>query len=103
MPPVLNAVATQNTYVTALTVTFTVPRKSFSLNVLNASIMYRLYYIQRGIDTRDGNREAYEHLLPPSFSRFSDPPAEGLPSDALFAGVEIRSAVAGAPALVTVI
>lgn len=106
MPAVLNSVATQPTYADALTVIFARPRKSFSLNVLNAQVMYQLRFKDpgRGISMADpGDWEATEHQLPPSFNRFADAEAEGLGPGAVFTGIRLRSVAVDAPAIVTVI
>lgn len=103
MPPVLNAVATQNAYTDALTVIFPQPRTAFSINVFNAAIGYRLLYVGAGTPSVAAYQvESQEHHLAPSLSTFQDPGAEGLPPGAKFAGVQVRSWVAGVPAVVSV-
>jgi hypothetical protein len=97
----LNNATTQDVYTDALTVQFSFARKAFSLNVATASIMYQV-----GVTSptgRDISWEAMEHRLDMSFNRFSDPSSEGFPDGSLFAGVRVRSAIAGQPGNVTVI
>lgn len=101
MPANLNAVSTQNTYVDALTVQFAFPRKSFAVNVFNASVMYQVAVY--GPAGREPSWETLEHQLAPSLSSFDDPPSEGFPPGSQYAGIRIRSAIAGTPAVVTVI
>lgn len=101
----LNAATTADAYTPANTVTFAAPRPMFSMNILNATIYYQLYYVPAGQDhTRDLEPDPTgEHQLPPSFNRFNDTHGEGLPPGSMFGGVRVRSAVPGTPAVVTVI
>jgi hypothetical protein len=96
----LNATSTQNTYVDALTVQFAFPRPAFSVNVFNAAIMYQVAVF--GPAGREANWEGGEHRLDPSLSTFDDPAGEGFPPGSKFAGIRIRSALSGVPAIVTV-
>src|SRR6266536_2653031 len=98
----LNNVATQDNYVEALTVIFSRPRPAFSLNVYNKAIAYTLAITYA--DMRPGTWvwDSTEHHLAPSLSQFEDAVKEGLPAGALFAGVRIRTFLAGAPATVSV-
>jgi hypothetical protein len=98
--PYLNNVATQNGYVDALTVQFSFARKAFAVNVFNAAIYYKV-----GVTAQSGRDivwESDEHFLAPSLSTFEDPTAEGFAEGVKFAGIKLRSAVAGTPARVTV-
>jgi hypothetical protein len=47
--------------------------------------------------------EALEHRLDPSLNSFNDVAHEGFPPGTQFAGIRIRSAVTGTPAIVTVL
>lgn len=99
----LNNVATQATYVDALTVVFGRPRGSFTLHVSNAGVMYKLGYIYDGqTNTQDVQWETGEHALVPSLNSFKDPVSEQLPPGTHFAGVQLRSTVSTAPATVSV-
>jgi hypothetical protein len=99
--PNLNAVSTQDTYVDALTVQFPFARGSFSLNVFNAAVMYQVGVF--GPAGRDVSWESLEHRMDPALSQFDDPSSEGFAPGAKFAGIRIRSALTGTPAVVTVI
>lgn len=96
----LNNAATQDNYVDALTVSFQRPRRSFTLNTFNNAIFYRLAIVSTSV--RDPAFEPNEHYLAPSNSNFTNAEEEGFPEDAQFAGVMVRSAVAGTPARITV-
>lgn len=96
----LNSVPTQNGYVTAVTAQFPIGRKGFSLQVYNASVMYRLIRFRPPNFYYDDDTE---HELAPVLASFTDPIKEGLQPGELFGGIAIRSAVAGSPAVVTVI
>ena len=96
--PNLNNVATQATYVDALTVLFPFARTSFSANAAGQAIYYRLAWVTEA-NGRDVQWEANEHYLLPSMSNFQDAQAEGLPAGALFKGIQIRS---GGPVAATV-
>lgn len=96
----LNNAATQDNYVDALTVAFGRPRLSFTLNTFNNAIFYKLAIVSTS--ARDPSYEPTEHYLAPSNSNFTSPQDEGFPDDAMFAGVMVRSAVAGVAGRVTV-
>lgn len=96
----INNVATQDTYVDALTVTFPLGRKGFALNVANAAVAYQLAYLMPG--DREVNWTTTDRSLLPAFSTFRDVQSEGLPSGSSFGGIRLRSFAAGLPARVTV-
>lgn len=96
----LNNVSTQNAYVDALTVYFPFGRTSFSLQVYNAAVFYRLVTWEAPSNYQS---DATEHFLAPVLAGFDDPEKEGLGIGQMFGGIMIRSAVAGVPAKVTVI
>lgn len=98
--PNLNNVATQNTFVDALTVIFPRGRPSFAVNVSNAGVYYTVAIISTS--AREPSWENLEHFLLPSLNTFRDPVAEGFPPGSPFSGIKFRSAVAGVPARVTV-
>lgn len=95
-----NNVPTQNGYTDLVTAQFPIGRTSFSVQVYNAGVMYKLlrfrppngYYL-----------DETEHFLAPVVGNFDDPKKEGLQSGELFGGIAFRSNFAGSPALVTVI
>jgi hypothetical protein len=97
----LNAVSTGDDYTDALTVVFPFARPAFSINVFNAAIMYQVGVL--GPAGREVTYEANEHRLDPSLSTFNNPTHEGFAPGSKFAGIRVRSAVAGASAIVTVI
>lgn len=98
----LNNVATQDNYVDALTVVFARPRPSFSMNVSNKSVYYRLAVVGTSVSSRDISWEMNEHQLVPSLNTFRNPESEGFAPDTRFIGVQVRSSAAGVPASVTV-
>lgn len=99
--PVLNNAATTDAYSEATTVVFPFPRSSFSMSVFNAAIGYKLLYATPG--GHQGWQEDYlEHFMAPALATFNDPEGEGLPPESRFAGVRVRSWVAGVPASVTI-
>ena len=73
------------------------------MNVSNAAVYYQLAVPGGSGFAGDIVWESLEHLLVPSLSSFSDPAKEGFLGARSFAAVRIRSALAGTPALVTVI
>jgi hypothetical protein len=97
----LNAVQTTDLYTDSRTVIFPYQRAGFSANVLNAAIMYQLAIY--GPAGREASWEALEHRLDPSLNSFNNVTHEGFPAGTYFAGIRIRSAVAGTPAVVTVL
>lgn len=96
----LNNVATQDSYVDALTVIFPRPRPSFTLHVFNAAIFYTIAVFDLG--GRDATFAPDEHMLLPSLNNFRDPVTEGFPPGTMWAGIKLRSAVAGTPGNVIV-
>lgn len=102
MPYPFNNVQTGNAYDDARSVIFPVPKPGFSLTVSNAAIFYQL--ARPGSTGRAGDYvwDGNEYMLVPSLSNFTDAAVE-IPGASAFAGVRVRSAVAGTPASVTVI
>jgi len=97
----LNNVATQNTYVDALTVVFAYERpRGFTVQVNNAAVFYQLAW--RFPTQRDYTWESGEHFIQPAIAGFRDPVTEGLPPGSVFAGIRLRSGATGVPARVTV-
>lgn len=97
----LNAVQSTDLYTDSRTVIFPYRRAGFAVNVLNAAIMYQLAIY--GPAGREAAWESLEHRLDPSLNSFNNVTHEGFPDGTSFAGIRIRSAVAGTPATVTVI
>lgn len=100
--PNLNGVYTQDAYTDALTVVFPFARPAFTMHVSNAGVIYQLAYTLPA-NTRELIWESLEHQLLQTLNNFTDPQDEGLPPDAKFGGVRLRSAATGVPAIVTVI
>lgn len=97
----LNAVQSTDLYTDSRTVVFPYKRAGFSVNVLNAAIMYQLAIY--GPAGREPAWEPLEHRLDPSLNSFNNVTHEGFPDESSFAGIRIRSAVAGSPAIVSVL
>lgn len=97
----LNAVASTDLYTDSRTVIFPYRRAGFSVNVLNAAIMYQVAIF--GPAGREASWESMEHRLDPSLNSFNNVTHEGFPDGSSFAGIRIRSALAGTPAIVTVL
>lgn len=95
----LNNAQTQNAYVDALTVHFPTGRDHFSLQVYNAGVYYQLI----AYDGQNYYADPTEHFLAPVLAGFDSPAAEGLAEGQQFGGIQLRSAVLGSPASVTVI
>lgn len=100
--PLLNLVATQNTYVDGLTVVFTVPRPSFSLQVVRAAIYYKILMARPGMPPGAYEDFLLERVNGPVISNFSDPTHEGAPPGWTYAGVAVRSYTPNAPGLVSI-
>lgn len=96
----LNNVQTQNAYVDAVTAQFPTGRPSFSLQVYNAGVFYRLIAFD---PPNNYQPDPTEHFLAPVLAGFDSAEAEGLHAGQVFGGIMLRSAVAGTPASVTVI
>ena len=100
MPASLNNVATSDAYTAATTVEFARARPGFTLQVNNAAVYYKLGSIRQGYQTVEW--EAGEHFLQPGIATFRNPTVEGLPADAAFGGIQLRSGATGLPAQVSV-
>jgi hypothetical protein len=96
----LNNVATQNTYVDALTVEFGRPRPGFTMQVNNAGVFYTLGYLMPNLSGISW--EPTEHFAQPAFIGFRNVATENLPPESSFGGVKIRSAATNVPARVSV-
>lgn len=87
------------TYTDAQTVVFSYPRPSFSVQVYNGAIYYRVGVLgpaQRGIDF-----EGAEHFTVMALLNFRDPHIEGFPIGSLYAGIMFRAASSTSGAQVT--
>lgn len=104
MSPVitLNNFSTTDNYGDSGTVIFSYPKPGFAINIVNASIFYQLAIPGGTGGAGDYTWDGVEHILLPSMTNFRDPMAEGF-SVRNFSGIRVRSAVAGSPAIVTVI
>lgn len=101
MPYPFNAVATGDTYSDAGTCAFPRPTNAFALQVYSNAIYYTLLLVPKDQRQVGGyTPDVVEHFLGPSMSNFSE---ADLPAGQQFAGIQVRSAVAGTPAVVTVI
>lgn len=89
MPPNLNNVPTQATYVAALTVTFPRGRAGFTVTVNTAAVFYQLAYFMPG--DREPSWVLAENNLAAVFASFRDVEAEGLPAGSQFGGIRFRS------------
>lgn len=96
----LNNASTQDNYVDALTVQFAYARPAFTVQLYNAAIFYKVGVI--GPANRSIVWEGIEHYSAPAMLTFEDPVTEGFPPGSRFYGMQVRSAVAGVPGLVTV-
>lgn len=100
MPWPLNRVNTQDNYANAVTAQFPTGRKHFSLQIYTAGVFYRLISFE---PPNNYQTDPTEHFLAPVLANFDDPASEGLGDRQLFGGIQLRSAVPGTPAVVTVI
>jgi hypothetical protein len=100
VPFPLNNVATQDTYVDALTCVFLQPRSSFSVQVFNAAVLYKLLLVPaNALRVGTYTADPFEKFYPPALGNFDE---GDLPLGQAFAGIMFRSAVAGTPGNVSV-
>lgn len=95
-----NQVSTQDGYADATTAKFPTGRTSMSVQVYTAGVYYTLLVFR---PPNHYYEAPTEHALGPLFATFDDPKKEGLGPGEQFGGIKLRSALAGKPAVVTVI
>lgn len=98
--PVLNNAVTTDIYQEVI---FTFPKNGFALNVTNAAVFYQVGIPGASGSASDVVWDTLDHYVAPSMTNFVDPAQEGFQGTTKFAGVRVKSAVAGTPARVTVI
>lgn len=101
MPYPLNNVATLDAYSDVATCVFPRPTNAFSLQVYNSSVYYTLLLVPKdSLQAASNTSDTVEHFLGPTLSSFDE---ADLPAGQAFAGIKLRSGVAGTAASVTVI
>lgn len=91
------------TYTDSFTCIFTFPKPSFSLNISNGAVYYKLAVPSQTGRAGDVAWDAAEHYLVPSLTNFISPRAEGFSDIDNFGGVMVRSATSSPLARITII
>lgn len=101
MPRPLNNYQTVDTYVAAGLVIFSPPVDSFTMIVTGAAVDYQVA-ASTGNRHADGENPGPETFCPPGRYTFDAADSQGLGGNGKLAFIQVRSAVAGTPAQVTV-